>query len=427
MNMRTKEKNIILFVGNISDDYVRQIMKMKKEENVGIRIGLIINFNVKHRLSAKYEKELSLIIRCDSSDERDIEEKISDIKDEILDAYIIYDKHVDFLIRIIKILKLKNYSSSKSLRNSVNKLESRKIFNRYCPEITPKFIQIKSKNDFNKIIKIIGFPCILKPVHLTQSRLVSVSKDSKELKSNLDIIYRELLKNYNKIGVKDKPSVIAEEMVRGDLYTTDVYVDKNQKMYYTPLIYQITGKNIGIDDFHIYARVNPSGLKNDDIKKAFLTSKKGIISLGLKNDIVHVELMKSGKDFKIIEVGPRIGGYRIKMLDISYGINHIANYINLRLGKKIIVKDKLIAHSAIIEILSEKRGKLKSISGKDQVRKLNSFYDLKVFKKIGEDVGLAKVGYSKVVSITLKNKNKKVFYDDMKKIRKLIKIKIKKI
>ncbi len=423
--MCTKEKNIILFVGNVHDDYVEQIIKMKKKENLDIRIGLIINFNIKHRLSAKYEKELSLVIRCDSNDERDIKEKISDIKDEVLDAYIIYDKHVDFLIKIIKILKLKNYSSSKSLRNSVNKLESRKIFNKYCPEITPRFIQIKSKNDFNKIIKKIGFPCILKPVHLTQSRLVSVSKDPEELKSNLDIIYRELLKNYNKIGVKDKPSIIAEEMVQGDLYTTDVYVDKNQKMYFTPLIYQITGKNIGINDFHIYARINPSGLKGDDIKKAFSTSRKGIVSLGLKNDIVHVELMRSGKDFKIIEVGPRIGGYRIKMLDISYGINHIANYINLRLGKKIIIKNKLVAYSTIIEILSEEKGKLRSISGKDQVRKLKSFYSLKVFKKTGEDVGLAKDGYSKAISIILKNKNKKIFYNDMEKVRELVKIKIK--
>ncbi|MEA2097901.1 MAG: ATP-grasp domain-containing protein, partial [Patescibacteria group bacterium] len=399
------KKNIILFVGNVYDDYMRQIIKFKQKDKSDFCIGLVIDSNTKHKLSNKYKKELSFIIKCDSSDKDDIKEKLKSIKNSVLDAYIIYDKHVEFFIDVIKILGLKNYSSPKALRDSVDKLRSRKMFCKYCPEITPKFIKVKSKKDALAISKKIGFPCMLKPAHLVQSRLVSVSNNLAELKINLEKTYKEIDKIYEKIRVRNKPIIIAEEMVKGDLYTVDVYVDKNQKMYFTPLIYQITGKDIGIDDFHIFARINPSNLNKKDTKNAIDVATKSILAIDLKNILIHVEFMKAQDDWKIIEVGPRIGGYRIKMLEMSYNIKHMVNYLFLRTGKKPIIDRKLLNYLAVIEIFSQKEGKITSIRGLCKVKQLKCFLEMQINKNIGDEVGLAKDGYMNVLYVVLENKN----------------------
>ena len=46
------------------------------------------------------------------------------------------------------------------------------------------------------------------------------------------------------------------------------------------------------------------------------------------------ELIKAESGWKIVEVGPRIGGYRNDMLDLSYNIKHMENYLLLKLEKK---------------------------------------------------------------------------------------------
>lgn len=424
--MKKREKNIILFVGNVHDTYIEEIIEMNKKRKNNFRIALLYDIDiVRMNLSSENQKAFDYFEMCDSKNRKEIKKKLKKIKDEIISVYIVYEKYMEFYIDVLKILGIKNYSSPDSLRASIDKFKMRKAFYKYDPSITPKFIQVKSKKDIDLVVKKIGFPCIIKPAHLLKSKLVSISNNKEELKCNIENTFKLIEKTYDRLRVKSKPIILAEEMMDGKAYSVDVYVDSNKKMYFTPFISQITAKDLGIDDFYIYIRMNPSSLTQKEIKAASDVSAKSIVALNIKNTVVHIELMKTKKGWKIIELGPRIGGYRMEMLKYAYGINHFENCVLTRLNKNPIINNKIIKYTTVLEFFPEKEGYIKSIKGIRKVKKLNSFYSMKVNSKVGDLAGFSKNGFLDVLYVILKNKNKKIFYRDVEKIKDIIKIETK--
>lgn len=416
------KKNIVLFVGDIPARHVESIEKLEKEMNLNLRIVIFIDNNAKLQLSPKYQKRMFNIIRCDSNNKKEISKKLDFIKKDVLMIFYIYEADSDFYCEVLKNIKLKNNPPIESIKKSTDKIKMRKAFYKYDSSMIPKFMLAKSKNDLESISKKIGFPCILKPAHLSKSRLVTVSQNKNELKKNLNNTFSVINKVYKKWRIKPNPLILAEEMMIGKMYSVDVCIDNRQKIYFTPVVDLITARDIGISDFHHYARILPSSLGNNDIKKARSIAKKGIAALGLKNSVAHIELIKTKNGWKIVEIGSRMGGYRNKMLKISYDDQYFKNYFLVRLNRKPVFKNKLIAHSAVLEFFPKREGYLKSIKGIHRIKRLDSFSMMKINDKVGNFVGFAKNGYLNVLYILLGNKNKKTFYKDLKTVENLIKI-----
>ncbi len=421
--MNNNEKNIILFTGKLPDRYIEAVERVEKKIKRDLRVALIIDKSEKNELTPKYEKRINYFIRCNTKNKNEIKRKLKDIRKNILTMFFVSEKNVGLYCDILDIIKLKNSPTKKAIIKSTDKIEMRKAFYKYDPTITPKHIQVKSKDGVNLISKRIGFPCIIKPAHLSRSRLITVARNKEELKLKLEKIFTTINKIYNKEKIKYKPAILVEELMDGTPYTIDVYIDKDQKIYFTPLIYQITAKEIGIDDFHLFARINPPGLNELETKKAKLAVKKGVFALGLKNVVGHFELMKTRSGWKIIEVGPRIGAYRTDMLYMSYGIRHIDNYILLRLDKKPEIKNTVLCNSTFLEFFPKRKGRIISIEGINKVKKLKSFVDHLININVGEMAGLSNHGYLHTVRVVLKNKDKNILFKDIESARKMIKIK----
>lgn len=420
--MKNRNKNILLFVGNIPDRYVEAVEFLKGRLNCDFEIAVIASYQEKLLLSSENRRKIDYVLRCDISDKRDIKTKLKNIKSKIAVIFFVFEKFADFYCEVLKVVKLKNSPSDGSIMKSVDKLKMRKAFYKYNQSITPKFAVAKNKKSAILISNKIGFPCILKPAHLSRSKLVTASYNMAELEQNLKKTFKVVEKIYRKERRNYHPVVLAEEMMEGKMYTTDAYVSSKQKIYLTPFIRQVKAKEVGINDFHIFARIIPSGLKKEEIKKASLVAKKSVFSLGLRNIAVHIELMRTTGGWKIVEVGPRLGAYRNRMLKLSYDIEHIKNYLLVRFNKKPIIKNKLIAYSAVLEFFPSRDGYIKSIKGLEKVRRLKSFSRLYINRKIGEYSGFSKNGYLNVLYVVLTHKNRKIFYNDFKKIRNVIKI-----
>lgn len=424
--MKKTNKNIILFVGDVPDKYVESIEKLEKEISLNFRIVIFIDNNAGLRLPPEYQKKIFNIVRCDSNNKKEISKKLNFIKKDVLMIFYIYEADADFYCEVLKSIKLKNNPSIKSIKKSTDKIKMRKAFYKYDPSMIPKFMLTKSKNDLELISKKIGFPCILKPAHLSKSRLVTVSQNENELKKNLNKTFNVINKVYKKWKIKSEPLILAEEMMIGKMYSVDVCIDSKQKIYFTSIVGLTTARDVGIDDFHHYARILPSDLKDSDIKKASLIARKGVKALGLKNSVAHIELIKTESGWKIVEIGSRMGGYRNKMLKISYDTKYFENYFLIRLNKKPIFKNKLIAYSTVLEFFPKEEGYLKTIKGIHKIKKLDSFSEMKIGSKIGDFVGFAKNGYLNVLYVLLGNKNKKTFYKNLKIVENLVKIKTNK-
>lgn len=422
-----KEKNIILFLGSAYNSNIDDIGNFEISQRRKFRTAILtsreMNLNEKPPKQEGMEKRFDYVLRCNTKNIKDIKKTLAPIKDEILIVFCYFESWMPLYGRLVKLLPRVNMPSEKSLKICNSKLEMRKRFIKHYPEITPRFMLVKDISDIKKISRKIGFPCITKPLSLTKSRLVVKSNDIEELEINLKNTFGKINEVYKSVHSESKPMVLVEEYMKGKLYSIDAYVSPGGKIYLTPIVGIMTGKDIGIDDFFNYYRIVPADINKREEKKAQEAAIKSIKATGPTSITVHIELMKTtGGDWKIVELQTRPGGYRNEILKLSYGIKHYENDFLNRMGKKSHIPRKVKSYTAVLEIFPEKEGKLVSICGIEEMKKLKSFARFEQAKNLGDMCGYSRDGYTYVLQVVLNHRNKKFFFRDLDKISKIIKI-----
>ncbi|MFZ2970444.1 MAG: ATP-grasp domain-containing protein [Minisyncoccia bacterium] len=422
----TKEKNIILFLGSAYNSNIDDVKNFeasqKKEFRTAILTSRDMDLNEKPPKQEGMEKRFDFILRCDTKDTKDIKRMIAPIKDEIVLVFCYFESWMPLYARLVKLLPDVNMPSEKSLKICNSKLEMRKRFMKYYPEISPKFMLVNSLKEADNISKKIGFPCITKPLNLTHSRLVIKSDNLIELRNNLKNTFAKIEKVYKSVHSESKPMVLAEEYMEGEMYSIDAYITPNGKIYLTPIVKVVTGKDVGIDDFFNFYRIAPADISLEEEKMAQEVARKSIIATGPTSVTCHMELLKNKDGWKIIEIQTRPGGYRNEMLKLSLGIKHYENDFLNKIGKEPIIPRKIRSYTAVFEFLPKKEGRLVSVRGKEKMKKLKSFLRYEQAKNIGDMCGYSRDGYIYVLQVVLNNKNKDVFYKDLKEIQNIVRI-----
>ena len=136
--------------------------------------------------------------------------------------------------------------------------------------------------------------------------------------------------------------------------------------------------------------------------------------------------MKTEDGWKIIEVGPRIGGFRHEMYNLSYGIDHSYNDILIRIPKKPVLSKKVKGSTAVMQFYPPHKGRLKGITGINKVRKLESFSRIELKKQIGDMCDFARNGDDPVFDIVLFNKTRSKLLADIRRLEQNVKIQITK-
>ncbi|MCK5123338.1 MAG: ATP-grasp domain-containing protein [Candidatus Pacebacteria bacterium] len=427
--VKKTERNIILFVGDVFNINIDDVEDFERSQKRKFRTALLTSHNLDLNKKVKQkgvEKRLDFILRCDTKNIVEIKKVIMPIRNKVVVVFCYFESWMPLYARLVKLLPSVNMPTVKALKICNSKFEMRKRFKRYYPEISPKFMLINESQKAKEIAKKIGFPCITKPLNLTKSRLVIKSDNSEELKNNLKHSFKKIEKVYKKVNSESKPMILAEEYMEGDLYSIDAYINAKGKIYFTPIVRVVTGKDIGIDDFFNYYRLTPTNIGEKEEKKAQVVAKKSIKSTKPSAVTVHIELMRTKKGkWKIVELQTRPGGYRNEMLKLSFGIKHQENDFLNKMGKKLIIPKKIKSHTAVFEIFPEKEGKLVSIQGIEKLKKLKSFLRYNQIKKNGDDCGYSRDGHIYVLLIVLNSYNKNILYRDIEKIKDIIKIKVK--
>lgn len=420
------KKNIILFLGSAYNSNLDDVENFEDSQKREFRTAIItsreMNLNEKPPKQKGMEERFDFVLRCDTKNIKDIKKTIAPIKDEIVLVFCYFESWMPLYARLVKLLPNVNMPSEKSLKICNSKLEMRKRFIKYYPEITPKFMLVNSIKEIDNIAKKIGFPCITKPLNLTHSRLVIKSNNLYELKNNLRNTFTRIAEVYKSVYSESKPMVLAEEYMEGDMYSIDAYISSIGRIYFTPIVKVVTGKDIGIDDFFNFYRITPVDISLEEEKKAQEVAKKSIIATGHTSVTCHMELLKNKDGWKIIEIQTRPGGYRNEMLKRSYGIKHYENDFLNKIGKKPIIPKKIQSYTAVLEFLPKKEGRLVLIRGKEKMKKLKSFLRYEQAKKIGDMCGFSRDGYIYVLEVVLNNRNKDIFYKDLKEIQNIVKI-----
>jgi hypothetical protein len=334
-----------------------------------------------------------------------------------------------YLSRFIEIIPHVPYlrtPSTESLKWSTDKLEMRRRFKILAPKFSPKYALVhgNTKVERKRIIEKIHFPMIVKPTNLAQSLLVTVCYHEEELKRALTALKKRIDKIYAENGRTEAPRIIVEEFMEGDMYSVDAYVNSRGKVYFCPMVRVLTGHNVGHEDFFNYLHMTPTNLKERSILRAHDAAKAGIRALGLRNTTAHVELMKVDDDWKLIEIGARIGGFRDKLHRLSCDIDHSLNDILIRLPEKPIIPKKCKGFAATLKWYPKQEGRLVRLKGIKKIQDLRSFVDITLGKKLGDRCNFAKNGGKAVFTVTLYNSERSKLIADIRRVEKLIDIQV---
>lgn len=423
-----KVKNIVVYVmalpGGAST--IAQLRALKSSRDGSLRVMLLRDSRIATK--KKYEKiaGLDIYVECDFSKPTHIAEALLPYQDELLAITCRSEQYMRRFIEVLPHVPYLRTPTTESLKWASDKYEMRKRFLLYDKNITPKFTLIKNsmKEECARVAKKIGFPMIVKPANLYESRYVSICYHEEELEATLKRTLKDIKKAYEADNHLVTPRLIAEEYMDGDMYSVDSYVDSRGKVYHCPLVKVITGKKIGHDDFYNYLQMTPSGLKPRSVERAHKAAEAGIHALGLRSTTAHTELQKMDDDWKIIEIGARVGGFRHILHELSCDINHTLNDILIRIPKKPILPKKCKGFACTMKWFAAKEGIITEMKGTKRLEQLSSFYKIDVNKKIGDKVLFARNGGKSVFNLFLYNNDRSKLLADIRRIEKMVEIKV---
>jgi biotin carboxylase len=424
--MKQPPKNIIAYVMNFPAGTAEAIRQYEKEHDRKYRIMLIVDAKAKTGKTLEEHEGVDIILPIDFSRPHKIAAALMPYQTELLAITCRGDNYIGKFRAVIPHVPYLRTPTSESLAWATDKYEMRRRFRLYDPKSTPVFTRVKenSKKERARIIEKIGFPMVVKPTNLGASLFVTVCYHEEELDQTLRMIFRKIRKAYEGDKRIEEPKVIAEEFMEGDMYSIDSYVDSRGTVYHCPLVRVITGKNIGRDDFFNYRQSTPTALKRESIERAHAAAEVAIHSLGLRSTSTHTELMKIDDDWKIIEIGPRLGGFRDTLHSLSCDINHTMNDILIRIPKKPIVPKKCKGFAAVMKWFAPKEGRIVEMKGIKKIESLDSFHKITVNKKIGDRAVFAKNGGRSIFNLYLYNQDRSKLLADIRRVEQLVQIKV---
>lgn len=424
--MKIKQKNIIAYVMSVPAGAVQSIRRYERLEQKKFKVMLIWDSNVPEKDEQKRNPGIDIYLTIDLSNPRAIAEALAPYQAQLCAITCRSESYMARFIEVIPHVPYLRTPSTESLTWATDKLEMRRRFKLLAKKFTPQYSVVKenTKSERKRVIEKIGFPMIVKPTNLAQSLLVTICYHEEDLEKSLRSAFRKIKKIYAENGRIEVPQIIVEQYMEGDMYSVDAYVNSRGFVYFCPMVRVLTGKNIGHDDFFNYLHMSPTNLKQASILRAHEAAEAGIHALGLRNTTAHVELMKIDDDWKLIEIGPRVGGFRDKLHRLSCDIDHSLNDILIRLPKKPIIPKKCKGYAATMKWYAKKEGTLTKLRGMKRSQLLKSFVDISINKKIGDTCTFAKNGGKAVFTITLYNAERSKLLADIRRVEQLVEIEV---
>ncbi len=418
------QNEYILFATNVSKKGIDAVALCNKTLGKKYKIIVIRDKSKKSWETIAKARNIHTLITCDFNKPHAIERELAPYKSQIKAATFYGDGNAVLFAKIVPHLPHLFLPSSESLIWSTDKIAMRQLFEVSHKAITPSFAIVKDTDEktIQKIIRKVGFPLVIKPASLAASLLVTMCYHEDELRDSLKRVFKKIENIYKENNRTTTPKILVEQFMEGEMYSIDVYVDKKGKTTFCPLVYVKTGKAIGFDDFFGYLRITPTKLSELTLRAAEDVANMAIHALNLRSTTVHVELMRTEDGWKVIELGPRIGGFRHTMYELSHGIDHTKNDLLLHLGEKPFIPKKRQSYVAVLQFYGKKEGILSNIRGIRKIKTLQSFQNITHHIKPGGKCRYAKHGGKSVCDVILSNKKRSELLADIRRVEQMINI-----
>jgi hypothetical protein len=293
--------------------------------------------------------------------------------------------------------------SSRSAQLCLDKFAMRQRFlERIGPQATGRFREVQTEEQLRAFAAQVGFPLVLKPTNLSASLFISLNHTLDELLGSYRRLVAKVPGYYQQAALTGKSLAIqVEGFMDGSNHSIDCWVDAAGNVTATPVVDVLTGKDVGIDDFHHFARITPSHLSPEEQAEASRLAIAGAKALDLSTVVAHVEFIQTPAGPKLLEIGARPGGNRVRILEMTYGIDQIFAYCQILCGQSPEVRSEKAKPSAIVTPFPRHQGILHAFRDLDRLQKLPTYLYHEVRGRVGQAVGLAKDGYKAPLYIEL--------------------------
>jgi D-alanine-D-alanine ligase-like ATP-grasp enzyme len=423
-----QEKDIVLSIDVVEPGLVGAVKLLSKELGRPLQ-GIVLV----HKAFVDYPGRpidktglfKEVIVDFDNPDE--LQKTIQPFVDRILVVTTRFEDAIHHFSQLVPFIPYVNAPTESSLIWSTEKPMMRDRLRAYDENLVPKYCYIGQKDlpNLKQLVAGFSYPVIVKPGSLWSSFLVSECKDEKELEKCLQETFAVIRKVYGQLRRETEPGVLVEEMMQGDMYSTDIYVAQDGTMECLPLVQVLTANDVGEQGFYGYRCIIPTGLSEEETNKAFTAAKAAVRALNLRSTTAHVELFHTKDGWKIIELGARIGGYREGLYREAYGIEHHYNDLANRAGMRPKTSHTPIKHARAENIFADMEGVIEAIEGLEEARKLESIVYVEKHADVGDEALFAQNGGDLLVDAILSNEDQQKLDKDVAELRKLINFKIK--
>ncbi|MDB6057590.1 MAG: hypothetical protein JWO95_1434 [Verrucomicrobiales bacterium] len=388
---------IVLFLGMVRRGEFENL------QNKGLTLGILVDTNSKARLGDV--SKFAVVERFDFSRPLpDLIKAVQAIQErfEISCLYNVIEFYVLQTAEVAKALGLPGINPD-SARFCLDKNVMRTRFKeRIGQHACARFHVIKSEEHLLQCAAELGYPCFLQPNNVSASMWATRNPDPATLTANYRQMVSEVPKYYAKLGKYDqKLDATVAEYMEGANISIDCLMDKNGRVYTTPAVEVLTGKDVGIDDYHHFARILPTRLSNADKKELDELARAGCTALGMTNSAAHVEFI--GK--RLGEIAARPGGNRPRILEMAYGMDMLYAFYQVLRGETPELKATRDLSAAIVTPFAPRNGKLVSMRHLDRIPNLPGYLYHEIRAQPGAEVGLSKGGFRAGIYIELLSSN----------------------
>ena len=260
---------------------------------------------------------------------------------------------------------------------------------RIGPAAAARFVTVDSEASLLDAAKLLGYPVFLQPSNVAASMWSTCNPDPATLVANYRAMVREVPEFYRKLGKQDaRLTVVLAEFIEGDNTSIDCIADASGHVHPTPVVDVLTGRDVGIDDFHHFARILPSRLGAPEQAELARLAAAGMQALGMATCAAHVEFIGT----RLGEIAARPGGNRARILELACGIDLLYAYDRVLRGERPELRQEIHLSAAIVTPFARHGGSLSAIRQVERITRLETYLYHEVRAQPGHAVGLSKDG-----------------------------------
>lgn len=380
----------------------------------GLALGVLVDTNNKQRLADV--SQFTVVERFDFS--RPFDELVQAVKSiqerhGIACLFNVIEFYVAQTAAVAAKLDLPGISSASAHLCLDKSLMRQRFQERIGQGASARFHVVASEEDMIRFARELGYPVFLQPSNVSASMWSTSNTDEEMLLRNYRAMLSEVPAYYARLGkASTKLTVILAEYMQGSNTSIDCLIDSESNVYTTPIVDVLTGKDIGIDDFHHFARIVPSRLSATEQQERDALAIAGVRALDMSNCAAHVEFIGS----RLGEIAARPGGNRPRILQLAYGMEELSAYHDILMGMKPELSQKHPGAAAIVTPFPSKTGALRAIRHLDVLADLPGYLYHEVRGQVGQAVGLARNGHRAPLYIELQSSDPNTVYQSVDRI-----------